>query len=592
MPSTPEKPIWQGDVQSSSEVDTMRHSTSHVLAQAVLALYPGTRLGIGPTIENGFYYDFDLLQPITDEDLPRIEAKMKEFIAQDLPIVRSELPREEALAFFRERGQNYKVEIIENLPDGKVSLYRQGDFVDLCRGPHLAGTGRIGAFKLLHTAGAYWRGDEKRKMLQRIYGTAFPAQKELDTHLHLLEEARRRDHRKLGRELDLFSIHEQVGAGLIHWHPKGAMVRMLMEDYWKRLHLRRGYQFAYTAHIASEELYRTSGHLEAFSKDMYAPLEIEGRPYRVRPMNCPGHIMIYRTAKRSYRELPLRLAELGTVYRFEKSGVLHGLMRVRGFTIDDSHIFVAPEQLPAELDAVFGLMKEFLHAFGFERFTVTLSTRPETSVGSDELWASAEGALRALLERTRTEHVLDEGGGAFYGPKISVEVRDALNRSWQCSTVQVDFNLPERFGIEYVGTDGAAHRPIMIHRALMGSIERFFGMLIEHYGGAFPAWLAPVQVRLATVHPDNEPYAEGVARRLEAAGVRVERGFSNDTLGYKVRDAQLMKVPYIAVIGKKEQANGTVRLRDRSGKDLGEIVPERLIERVGEGSPDRPEKEA
>lgn len=570
----------------------MRHSTSHVLAQAVLALYPGTRLGIGPTIENGFYYDFDLLQPITDEDLPRIEAKMKEFIAQDLPIVRSELPREEALAFFRERGQNYKVEIIENLPDGKVSLYRQGDFVDLCRGPHLAGTGRIGAFKLLHTAGAYWRGDEKRKMLQRIYGTAFPAQKELDTHLHLLEEARRRDHRKLGRELDLFSIHEQVGAGLIHWHPKGAMVRMLMEDYWKRLHLRRGYQFAYTAHIASEELYRTSGHLEAFSKDMYAPLEIEGRPYRVRPMNCPGHIMIYRTAKRSYRELPLRLAELGTVYRFEKSGVLHGLMRVRGFTIDDSHIFVAPEQLPAELDAVFGLMKEFLHAFGFERFTVTLSTRPETSVGSDELWASAEGALRALLERTRTEHVLDEGGGAFYGPKISVEVRDALNRSWQCSTVQVDFNLPERFGIEYVGTDGAAHRPIMIHRALMGSIERFFGMLIEHYGGAFPAWLAPVQVRLATVHPDNEPYAEGVARRLEAAGVRVERGFSNDTLGYKVRDAQLMKVPYIAVIGKKEQANGTVRLRDRSGKDLGEIVPERLIERVGEGSPDRPEKEA
>ncbi|MBI2061264.1 MAG: threonine--tRNA ligase [Nitrospirae bacterium] len=585
MAGPSKKPVWEGDVQGGSQVDTLRHSTAHAMAQAVLSIFPEAKLGIGPTIENGFYYDLDLPRALTDDDLANIESRMKEIISRDHPIVRKEWSRKDAVAFFQSRGQDYKVEIIQDLPDDTVSVYEQGEFTDLCRGPHMARTGEIKAFKLLSVAGAYWRGDEKRKMLQRIYGTAFLTQKELDHHLHVLEEAKKRDHRKLGKELNLYSIHEEVGAGLIHWHPAGAMVRMIIEDFWQKFHLRRGYQFAYTAHIASEEIYRLSGHLEAFAENMYAPIEIEGKPYRVKPMNCPGHIMIYRTSKRSYRELPLRLAELGTVYRFEKSGVLHGLMRVRGFTIDDSHIFVAPEQLQDEVIAVYNLIMEFLRTFGFEQFVVTLSTKPEKAVGKPELWEQAESALKAVLEKTGAKWVLDEGGGAFYGPKISVEVKDALGRSWQCSTVQVDFNLPERFGLEYDGADGALHRPIMVHRALMGSVERFFGVLVEHYAGAFPVWLAPVQVSVITVHPDNEKYASGILQSLREADVRAESAFSGDTLGYKIRHAQLLKIPYMAVIGKKEEERQVVRLRERGGKDLGEIAAVELVERIRSAVP-------
>ncbi|MBI2322099.1 MAG: threonine--tRNA ligase [Chloroflexi bacterium] len=549
----------------------MRHSAAHVMAQAVQELYPGTRLGIGPAIEDGFYYDFAFPQPITPEDLPRIEQRMAEIVRARAPFVREVLSREEALALFGDKDEAFKVELIHDLPTGEeISIYRTGDqWLDLCRGPHVGDTGRVGPFRLLTIAGAYWRGDEHRPMLQRIYGTAFATRAELETHLKRLEEAQRRDHRRLGRELDLFSVAEQVGPGLILWHPKGARVRTIVEDYWRTVHDDAGYQLVYTPHVGRAELWRTSGHLDFYRDSMYAPMEIEGQEYYAKPMNCPFHIQIYRAHLRSYRDLPIRLGELGTVYRYERTGVLHGLLRVRGFTQDDSHLFCRPDQVEQEIVGVVNLTIRLLGAFGFNEFDAYISTRPEKFVGDAAMWEQATEVLKIAARQAGLRYQIEEGGGAFYGPKIDLKIRDALGRAWQCTTVQFDFNLPERFHLEYIGEDGQPHRPVMIHRALLGSMERFFGVLIEHYGGAFPVWLAPVQAVVLPIADRHAPYAEQVARQLRAAGLRAEVDARGERIGYKIREAQVQKVPYMLVVGDQEVAGGTVAVRLRSGENLG-----------------------
>ena len=557
----------------------MRHSTSHVMADAVLSLFPGASFGIGPSTEDGFYYDFDLPRTLTPDDLGVIEEQMRKAIAQDLPFQRKELTRGEALS--QNAKQPFKLEIIQEIPEGEaISTYRHGNFEDLCAGPHVESTGKIGAFKLLSIAGAYWRGDERRPMLQRIYGTAFESTEALEDFLAKLAEAERRDHRKLGRQLDLFSIHDEVGPGLVIWHPKGAQMRLVMEDYWRDLHDRYGYALVYTPHVGRSALWETSGHLSFYKESMFSPMDVEGQQYFIKPMNCPFHIMVYRSTLRSYRDLPMRIGELGTVYRYERSGVLHGLMRVRGFTQDDAHIFCRPDQVEAEVLSVLDLTFELLSTFGFHDYEVLLSTRPEKYVGEPEMWDVATRSLERALEARKLDYVVDEGGGAFYGPKIDIKIRDALDRAWQCTTVQFDFNLPERFDLTFQGADGQPHRPYMVHRAIYGSLERFLGVLIEHYAGAFPLWLAPVQAVVIPIADRHLEYAQSVAVRLKALGFRAHVDDRKERMNLKIREAQLQKAPYMLVVGDKEQAQSSVAVRLRSGEDLGAMALDDLASRL------------
>ncbi|MBZ0156612.1 MAG: threonine--tRNA ligase [Alphaproteobacteria bacterium] len=579
---------------SKEGLEIYRHSTSHIMAHAVKELFPEVKFAIGPATEEGFYYDFDRETPFTPEDLEKIEKKMKEIIKQNNPFVRKDIPREEALALFRNRGEEYKAQLIEGLQDPVVSLYEEGGFMDLCRGPHLATTGAVKAFKLLNIAGAYWRGDEKNKMLQRIYGTAFYSKEELKEHLDFLEEVKRRDHRKLGKELDLFSVSDDIGPGLILWHPNGAIIRKTMEDFWREEHLKADYKILFSPHIAKLHLWQRSGHWDFYRENMYSPMEIDEVSYEVKPMNCPFHIGIYKSALRSYRDLPLRYAELGTVYRYERSGVLHGLLRVRGFTQDDAHIFCREDQIEDEILNILDFTLFILKTFGFDAYDIYLSTRPEKYVGSLENWERATGALKQALEKKGLAYRVDPGEGVFYGPKIDIKIKDSLNRSWQCSTIQVDFNLPERFDTSYRGSDGREHRPIMIHRALMGSLERFFGVLIEHYAGIFPLWLAPVQVEVLTIAERHDEYAGEVYRALKKANVRVELNRENEKIGYKIRQATLKKVPYLVIIGDKEKEEGMLTVRKRSGENIGPftldafmVIIKEEIENKGQQAADR-----
>jgi len=547
--------------------EVYRHGASHVMAQAVKRLFPEARLAIGPAIEDGFYYDLDLPRALTEEDLPRIEAEMAKVVGERLPFTREEMPKREALELFEKMGETYKVELIEDIADPTVSLYRQGEFVDLCRGPHIPDTGKLGAFKLLSVAGAYWRGDEKNKMLQRIYGTAYPDKKDLDEHLRVIEEAKKRDHRKLGRELDLFSIQEEAGPGFVIWHPKGALLRMLLEDFERKLHLARGYQLAIGPQILKLDLWKKSGHFENYRENMYFT-EIDEVKYGIKPMNCLAHMLIYKSQIRSYRDLPIRYFELGTVYRHERAGVLHGLMRVRGFTQDDAHLICAPEQLNSEIRGVIALVKEVMAVFGFS-YHMEISTRPGKSIGSDENWELATNALKEALNDEGIPFVINEGDGAFYGPKIDVKLRDAIGRTWQCATVQCDFTLPERFELEYVGADGARHRPVMLHRVILGSIDRFLGVLIEHYAGAFPTWLAPVQAKVLTITDKSANYAKLLEGKLRAEGMRVESDLRNEKIGYKIRESRLEKIPYLLVVGDREAESGSVAVRHREKGEMG-----------------------
>ncbi len=570
---------------SPAGLDIIRHSAAHIMAQAVLDLFGDqVQVTIGPSITNGFYYDFDKDSPFSSADLEKIESKMQEIVKADLPFSRREVSKEEAITLFRDKGQNYKIEIINDIADDTVSLYQQGDFVDLCRGPHLPSTGRLRAFKLIKVAGAYWRGDEKNTMLQRIYGTAFNDAKALRTHLRLLEEAKKRDHRRLGRELKLFTINDQVGPGLILWQPKGARVRSLIEEFWKNEHFRHDYELLYTPQIAKRDLWQTSGHLDFYAEDMFSPMDVDEVSYQIKPMNCPFHIAIYKTHKRSYREFPIRWCELGTVYRYERTGALHGLMRVRGFTQDDAHIFTLPEQLEDEIFNILDLNMNILQTFGFKEYEVYLSTRPEKSVGSDENWDRATSALKHALEKRGMSYEIDPGEGVFYGPKIDIKIKDVIGRSWQCSTIQVDFNLPERFAIAYTGEDGRDHQPIMIHRALMGSLERFFGVLIEHYAGAFPLWLAPVQAIILNISDAQNEYAQGVYKQLRKAGIRVEKDLRNEKLNYKIRQAQLNKIPFMLIIGDQEMADNTLTARLRDGKNLPAMTVGEFLDHIKQDS--------
>ena len=550
-------------------LEITRHSAAHIMAQAVRRLFPGVRLAIGPAIANGFYYDFDLPEPFKPEDLPRIEAEMAKIIKEDLPFERFERSKAQALELFRERREKYKEELVTGLEDGSISFYQQGDFIDLCRGPHLPSTGRLKAFKLMSIAGAYWRGDSSREMLQRIYGVAFASPGELDAHLKFLEEAAKRDHRKLGKELDLFSIDDQIGGGLVLWHPKGARVRNAIEQFWREEHYKNGYELVYTPHVGRSTLWETSGHLGFYRENMYSPMDIEGQAYYVKPMNCPFHIAIYKSRARSYRELPVRWADLGTVYRYEKSGVLHGLMRVRGFTQDDAHLICSPDQMPQEIDRVLNFCLKMIRSFGFQDFKLYLATKPEKSVGDSAQWQAATEALQAAIAKTGIPSEVDEGGGAFYGPKIDLKIKDALGREWQCSTIQFDFNEAERFGLTYKGSDGQDHQPYMIHRALLGSLERFFGVLIEHYEGAFPIWLAPAQAIVLPVLPEQNDYARSVMETLRQNGIRAEIDNRNEKIGYRIREGQLQKIPYMLVVGEREQQEQTVSVRARKEGDLG-----------------------
>jgi threonyl-tRNA synthetase len=549
--------------------EVYRHSASHIMAHAVKELFPETKLAIGPSTEEGFYYDFDIDRPFTPEDLGAIEKKMSDIIKRNNPFVRRTMPRAEALELFRSMGEDYKVELLEEIEEETVSVYDEGGFADLCRGPHLSSTGRVACFKLLSIAGAYWRGDEKNKMLQRIYGTAFASRKALEDYLGFLEQVKKRDHRKLGRELDLFSINDEVGSGLILWHPDGAIIRKTMEDFWRDEHLRHDYHILFTPHIAKLDLWQKSGHLDFYSENMYSPMEVEGQPYEIKPMNCPFHIAIYKSSLRSYREFPIKYAELGTVYRFERSGVLHGLLRVRGFTQDDAHIFIREEQIEDEILKVLDFTVFILRTFGFEGYDIYLSTRPEKYVGRDEHWERATNALEAALRARALPFAVDPGEGVFYGPKIDIKVKDSLGRAWQCSTIQVDFNLPERFDVSYRGADGKEHRPIMIHRALMGSLERFFGVLIEHHAGAFPLWLAPRQVAVLTIAERHADYALELVEALKQNGIRAGLNAENEKIGYKIREATIRKVPYLVIIGDAEVRDSNVTVRRRSGENIG-----------------------
>lgn len=566
---------------SSDGREVYRHTSTHIMAQAVKELFPKAQLTIGPALEDGFYYDFAYDLPFTPEDLEKIEARAREIIKRNLPIKRTEFSKQEAIDFFKARGEAYKVELIEGFPDNElISAYSQGAFVDLCRGPHLPTTGHVGAFKLLNTAGAYWRGDERNPMLQRIYGTSFPTQAELDAHLARLEEIKRRDHRKVGKELDLITIQDEIGPGLVLWHPKGALIRLLIENFWREQHLKNGYDLVYSPHVARLDLWKTSGHVEYYRDNMFTPMKLEASEYQLKPMNCPFHIMIYKSHLRSYRDLPIRYAELGTVYRYERTGVLHGLLRVRGFTQDDAHLFCRPDQIESEVGRVLDFTFFILRTFGFTGFEVYLSTRPEKAVGSEERWAQATSALESALKGRGVAYEIDPGEGVFYGPKIDIKIKDALGRSWQCSTIQVDFNNPERFELGYIGEDGKSHQPIMIHRALMGSIERFFGILIEHFGGAFPTWLAPVQATVLSITDNQRDYVAGIVAQLKTAGFRAEADLRNEKIGFKIREAEKAKVPFMLVAGEREVQSGTVSVRGRSGSNLGSMSVSGFIEHL------------
>ncbi|MEK6531811.1 MAG: threonine--tRNA ligase [Deltaproteobacteria bacterium] len=573
------EPIY---LNSTEGLEICRHSTSHVMAEAVKSLYKGALVAIGPATENGFYYDFDVEEPFTPEDLVKIEEKMRELVEKNLPFSRQELSRQEAISFFSDLGEKYKVELVRDIVDERLSIYRQGGLVDLCRGPHLPSTGFIKAFKLTGSAGAYWRGSEKNRMLQRIYGVAFAAKKDLEEHLKLVEEAKKRDHRRLGKDLDLFTISDDVGPGLVLWHPKGAIVRGIIEDFWKAEHAKFNYSVVYTPHIAMLDLWKKSGHWDFYRENLFSPMEVEGRDYIVKPMNCPFHINIFKSRLRSYRDLPIRYAELGTVYRYERSGVMHGLLRVRGFTQDDAHIFMTREQLGAEIKKVLNFTLYILRSFGFNEYEIYLSTRPEKHVGTPENWALAESALKAALDASGIGYSVDPGEGVFYGPKIDIKIKDSLGRSWQCSTIQVDFNLPERFDVTYRDAEGGTSRPIMLHRALMGSLERFFGCLVEHYAGAFPVWLAPVQATILTVTDRCNEYGATVLKRLGEKGIRAELDERNEKLSFKIREAQVHKIPYQLVVGDREAQAGLVSPRLMGGATLASMTIDEFLARIAE----------
>lgn len=568
-------------MQSEEGLHILRHSSAHIMAQAVKELYgQDVKVAIGPAIEDGYYYDFDREVSFTPDDFAAIEEKMAEIVKARLPFERSEMSVAEAIEFFDRQGETYKVELLNDMDTETVSLYQQGDFIDLCRGPHIPDTSWLKSFKLLRVAGSYWRGDEKNPMLTRLYGTAFFDKKELKRYLNRLEEAKKRDHRKLGKQLSLFTIQDEIGPGLILWQPRGAQLRRLIEDYWKDEHYRNGYQLLYTPHIARQDLWKTSGHLDFYSENMYSGMEIDEVAYQLKPMNCPFHIGIYNADKHSYREFPIRWCELGTVYRYERTGALHGLMRVRGFTQDDAHIFCRPEQLEDEIFNIIDLNLHILKTFGFDEYDVYLSTRPDKYVGSDENWDLSTEALKQAMDKKGLAYEIDPGEGVFYGPKIDIKIKDQLGRSWQCSTIQVDFNLPERFEMTYTGADGAEHQPIMIHRALMGSLERFIGILIEHYAGAFPLWMAPEQARILNITDDQAEYCKKVYADLRKAGVRVEQDLRNEKLNYKIREAQIMKVPYMLIIGEREKEDGTVTVRKRNGDNLPPMSSQEFADMV------------
>jgi threonyl-tRNA synthetase len=558
------------------------HSTSHLMAHAVQELYPEAKFGVGPAIDAGFYYDIDINSVLHDDDLKKIEDKMIELSSKDEHFDRVEISKSKAINFFEEKGDEYKLELLSEMDENNetISIYNEGSFTDLCRGPHLPTTGKIKYIKLLNISGSYWRGDEKNKQLQRIYGISFPKKKMLDDFLHTIEEAKKRDHRKLGKQLDLFSIHEEAGAGLIYWHPKGARVRSQIEDYWRKAHQENGYELLYSPHLGKSWLWERSGHLDFYKESMFAEMDIDEQNYYIKPMNCPFHIMIYKTKLHSYRDLPLRWAELGTVYRYEKSGVLHGLMRVRGFTQDDAHIFCTYDQVESELIEVIRFANVMLKAFGFEELKFYLSTKPDKAVGADELWQKAEQSLKIALENEKIEYEIDEGAGVFYGPKIDIKIKDALKREWQMSTIQFDFNLPERFDMSYIGEDGREHRPFMIHRALLGSIERFFGVLIEHFAGDFPAWLAPVQVAVIPVSQHFFDYAEKVTNELKKNNLRVELDKRNEKIGYKIRDWETQKVQYMLILGEKEQNADNVSVRKHKVGDTGTLALSDFIDNI------------
>ena len=565
-------------IDSQEGLEVMRHSAAHVMAQAVQELFPGTKVTIGPAIKDGFYYDFDYKRPFEIKDLPLIEKKMTEIIKKDLPFTRSEISSTNAIELFKSNGEDYKAELIEDLSEQAVSLYKQGNFTDLCRGPHLPSTGQIKAFQLTTVAGAYWRGDEKRAMLSRIYGIAFADQKSLDGHLKKIEEAKKRDHRILGKRLDLFSIREEVGPGMIIFHPNGAMLRHILEEFEIKEHIKRGYELVMGPQLLKTDLWKKSGHFDHYRENMYFT-EIENQSYGIKPMNCLSHMLIYSSTVRSYKDLPKRYFELGTVHRHERSGVLHGLTRVRQFTQDDAHILCTPEQLKVEIKNIIDFVREIMAVFGFD-YEIEISTRPEKSIGTDEDWEKATNALIESVQEINLPHQINEGDGAFYGPKIDVKIKDALERSWQCATIQCDFVLPERFDLTYVGSDGEKYRPVMIHRVILGSIERFLGVLIEHYAGAFPLWLAPVQAIILSITDSHIPYGESLFQTLFEADIRVEKDFRNEKLGFNIREAQMKKIPYMLIIGNKETETGTVSIRLRDGKNLSPMKPNEIIDTI------------
>jgi threonyl-tRNA synthetase len=565
---------------TTEDLETLRHSTSHLMAQAVRELFPGVRVAIGPSIENGFYYDFDYDQGFTEEDLPKIEAKMKELASKDIPIERKVLKKDEAIEMFRKMGEIYKVELLEAIDDPEVNTYTQGSFTDLCRGPHLPSTGKIKAFKLLSLAGAYWRGDEKNKMLTRIYGTAFPDEESLNKYTTFLEEVKKRDHRRLGKELELFSISDEVGAGLVIYHPNGALLRYLLEDFERKEHLKRGYQFVMGPHILKLDMWKRSGHFDNYRDFMYFT-KIDDVDYGIKPMNCLAHIMVYNSKVRSYRDLPLRYFELGTVSRHEKSGVLHGLMRVREFTQDDAHIFLRPDQLHQEILGIIQFVQDVMGIFGFD-YEMEISTRPEKSIGTDEDWEKAEKALKEVLDNQGLPYDINEGDGAFYGPKIDIKLKDAIGRKWQCATIQCDFALPERFDLHYTDSDGKRKRPVMLHRVVLGAIERFIGVLIEHYGGRFPVWLSPTQAIIMNITDDQEPYVRELCDAMTQEDIRVEVDSRNEKLSLKIREGVVKKVPYMVIAGKKEMEKGTVTVRMRDGSEMKDITIQDLISRIKE----------
>jgi len=566
------------ELDPEEQLFRMRHSAAHILAEAVLEMFPDAKYAIGPPVDDGFYYDFELPRSLIPEDLEVLQERMLQSVSANLSITGEQISKEAAREIFD--NQPYKLELIEEIEDETVGHFRHGEFEDLCRGGHTETTGQVGAFKLDRIAGAYWRGDEKNTMLQRVYGLLFTTQDELDEYQELREQARQNDHRRLGRELDLFSTQEDYGPGLIYWHPKGARLRIEIEDAWKKAHTEGGYDLVFTPHIGRSTLWEKSGHLDFFAEGMFSPMDVDGDDYYLKPMNCPFHIQIYKNTLRSYRELPMRLAELGTVYRYERSGVLHGMLRVRGFTQDDAHIICTPEQLDDEVDGVVNFVVELLSLFSFQNVSATLSTRPAKAVGESSQWDRAEVALKEAIERAGLTYDVEEGGGAFYGPKIDFHLTDALGRKWQCSTVQFDFNLPERFDMSYVGEDGESHRPFMVHRALFGSIERFIGILIEHYGGAFPLWLAPIQASIIPIADRHLEHAEVVANKLKQAGIRLTVDTAKERMGNKIRRAQLQKIPYMLIIGDREAEADAASVRTRSGEDLGEIVVDDLVEKL------------